>query len=55
MLTEAADELRVKMQLTSCKTGVFGRLSTRRDVRPGDRVGTRSVVKTVTENDRGES
>ena len=45
MPTEAADELQDR--------GVLGRLSTRWDVRPGDRVGTRSVVKTVTENDRG--
>ena len=45
MPTEAADELQDR--------GVLGRLGTRRDVRPGDRVGTRRVVKTVTENDRG--
>ena len=45
MPTEAADELQDR--------GVLGRLSTRRDVRPGGRVGTRSVVKTITENDRG--
>ena len=45
MPTEAADELQDR--------GVLGSLSTCWDVRPGDRVGTRGVVKTVTENDRG--
>ena len=45
MPTEAADELQDRR--------VLGRLSTRWDVRLGDPVETRSVVKTVTVNDPG--
>ena len=47
MSTEAVNELQER--------GVLGWPSIQWDARPGDRVGTRSVVQTVTENDRGES